>query len=474
MTCSLIAHDTPITQIQTTILDYIDGFYSYDELLWKRLEEKEDNTQDSRSCDEFVLLPERLLQLKDPFCKIHKRKLIKNGTNKKTIYTSDGKAIKGLRVQRYRCKRCGEYLPNYGEFIAPHHNYQYEVKQKARRFYHLGNCVRKVKNIFEINGLTVPSETSIRNWVDAATESIEQVIQEVKLPVSGYFGFDEIHIHKNGKKAYVFSLADSHDGFYINAEFSASRKKGAIMDFLARSKRKGKTKFRGMTMDGSNNYGGIFKSQRFHYIKVGRCEMHFKGTLNERIYMMAGLGRSFQKPLPEPYSSLKEDLFRVFDAPNYTEALFQLARTEARFYQKYSLKMDKLIDHTYKLLPNLLRHLKDRQIKNTNNATERMNKDLLQHPSLKHFMKTVKGVNRIVKGKVFLKNFWAFQYYIIRISSYIEHIEQLIAFGINDEDLKREKHSLKIHLAWVKKHYDHYKQIYLQYFKLGHEQFSVE
>jgi transposase-like protein len=474
MICSLVANSTPITAIQTTLMDFSSDPLSFDKMLQKRLEEKEDHPCPSKIRDEFVLRPGKIIQLKDPVCKRHKIRLTKNGKNKRKVYTAKGQRLTNLKIQRYRCKKCGEYKLDFGEFIPEYDNYQREVKKQARHYYHLGNCPHDIRRLFKINGLTVPCETSIRNWVDAASETIEQVIMETTLPVSGYFGFDEIHIRTNRRRAYVFSLVDSWDGFYINAQFSPNREKGSIMDFLACSKRKGKTKFRGMTMDGSHNYGGIFKSRRFSYIKVGRCEMHFKGTLNERIYQMAGLGRKFKHHLPEPFSSLKEGLFQIFDSVNYTEALFQLARVEGKFYKKFNHKIDKLINHTYKLLPNLLRHLTDTRLKNTNNATERMNKNLLRHPSLKHQMRSPKGVNRIVKGKVFLHNFWAFQNYIHRISEYIRENTHLIALNLDNDEIIRENRSLKLHLSWVKKYYSSYWNVYVQYFKLRHEQFNVE
>ncbi|MEJ2251544.1 MAG: hypothetical protein P8Y97_18050 [Candidatus Lokiarchaeota archaeon] len=470
----MVANPTPITAIQTTLTDFSSDLLSFDKMLQKKLEEKEDHIRSSKIRNEFVLKPGKVIQLKDPVCKRHKIRLTKNGKNKRKVYTAEGQKITNLRIQRYRCKKCGEYTLDFGDFIPEYDNYQQEVKKQARHYYHLGNCPHDIKKLFKINGLTVPCETSIRNWVDAASETIEKVIMETKLPVSGYFGFDEIHIRTNRQRAYVFSLVDSWDGFYINAEFSPNREKGSIMDFLACSKRKGKTKFKGMTMDGSNNYGGIFKSRRFNYIKVSRCEIHFKGTLNERIYRMAGLGRKFKRHLPEPFFSLKEGLFQIFDSPNYTEALFQLTRVEGRFYKKFNRKVDNLINHTYKLLPNLLRHFTDTRLKNTNNATERMNKVLLHHPSLKHQMRSPKGVNRIVKGKVFLHNFWAFQKYIHRISEHIIENTQLIALDLDKSDLIRENGNLKIHLSWVKKYYAHYKNTYSRYFKLHHEQFIVD
>jgi len=85
-----------------------------------------------------------------------------------------------------------------------------------------------------------------------AAEPIQDVVMNTKLPVSGYFGFDEIHTRTNGEKTYILSLVDLWDGFYVNAEFSPEGEAGAIKQFFSSSKRQGKIKFKGLVLDGLN------------------------------------------------------------------------------------------------------------------------------------------------------------------------------------------------------------------------------
>ncbi len=74
----------------------------------------------------------------------------------------------------------------------------------------------------------MPSESSIRNWVNLAAEHIQKVVMNTKLPVSGYFGFDEIHMRTDGERTYILSLVELWDDVYINAEFSQDRDTGTI------------------------------------------------------------------------------------------------------------------------------------------------------------------------------------------------------------------------------------------------------
>ena len=102
-------------------------------------------------------------------------------------------------------------------------------------------------------------------------------------------------------KAIHTSLSDfsmEQDDFYVNAEFSLNRDTGSIKQFYSSSKHQGKIKFKGLVLDGSNIYGGIFKSWRFSYMKVQRCQTHFKKNLNETIYEAAGLGMKVKEDLP--------------------------------------------------------------------------------------------------------------------------------------------------------------------------------
>ena len=465
---------TSIKAIHTALSDFSSEINSYCVLLERKLENNENNEKSSDCEDKFVLFPGRLIRLKNEVCKCHKIPLTKNGTNKRTIYTSEGKSYKKFILQRYRCKICGEYKPNYGDFIPDYANYQEEVKVKARHYFYLGNTPGEIRNLFRVNGTCVPSESSIRNWVKEAAEPIQDVVMNTKLPVSGYFGFDEIHTRTNGERTYILSLVDLWDDFYVNAEFSPERDTGTIKQFFSSSKRQGKIKFKGLVLDGSNTYGGIFKSWRFSYIKVQRCQTHFKKNLNEAIYEAAGLGMKVKEELPEPYNEIKKELFAVFNRSTLYRSVWQLLMAEIRFYGKVSEDVDKIIDHLYTLFPNLFKYKEDTRLHPTNNATERMNLDLERYPSLKSRMKTGEGVNLVVKGFVFLHNCEAFQKYILKIEAKILNLDQNIADFPEDEELISLKQGLKIHLSWVKKDYAKYKDIYLQFFKLKHEIFNVE
>ena len=465
---------TPITQIQTEISDFSEELKSFCELLDEKLEERKVQKKSNDSEDKFVLLPENLIQLQNPTCREHYIPLTKNGVNYRTIYTSDGRALKNVKIQRYECEKCGEYHPNYGDFIPKYANYQEEFKAKARHFYYLGNTPGQVLDIFRVIGLCVPSESSVRNWVKEAFEPIREVVMNTKLPVSGYFGYDEIHTNTNKERTYVFSLVDLWDDFYVNAQYSPDKEKGSIMDFYSKSKRGGKTKFKGLVLDGSNNYGSIFKSRRFIYIVVQRCQTHYKKNLNEAIYEAAGLGKKLKEDLPEPYNEIKKALFAVFNRSTLLRAEVQLVRAEVRFYGKISKDVDDIIDHLYALFPNLFKYLEDTRLKPTNNATERMNLDLERYPSLKNHMKTEEGVNIIVKGIVFLHNFEAFQKYIVKREAKILELDRNISIFPDDKELTLLKQGLKIHLSWVRKDFGKYKAVYLRYFKLSHQVFIVE
>jgi len=254
-----------IKAIHTDLCDFSPELESYCVLLEKKLENIQINKRSSVSEDEFVLFPGRLVRLRKEICKHHNIKLTKNGTNKRTVYTSDGRSFKNFKLQRYRCKKCGEYKPNYGKFIPEYANYQEEVKVKARHYFYLGNTPGQVRELFRVHGTCMPSESLIRNWVKEAAEPIRDVVMNTKLPVSGYFGFDEIHTRTNGERTYVLSLVDLWDDFYVNAEFSEGRDTGFIKQFFSSSKRQGKVKFKGLVLDGSNTYGWIFNYKKSFY-----------------------------------------------------------------------------------------------------------------------------------------------------------------------------------------------------------------
>ena len=474
MCISLKQNITPIAQIQTEISDFLDDLESFNTLLEEKLENQESSKKSDGSEDKFVLQQGNLVQLRNEICREHKISLTKNGTNNRTVYTSDGHIFKDFKVQRYRCKICGEYKPNYGDFIPKNANYQEEVKAKARQFLFLGNTPGDVVKIFQKNGRVVPSESSVRNWVKDASEEIHDVVKNVKLPTSGYFGYDEIFLRTNKKKAYALNMVDLENDFYVNAQFSQDRKNKSIIQSFRRAMRGGKMKMKGIAHDGAKNYGSIFKKRGFTHVHTQRCQPHYKKNLNEAIYETAGLGRQLKKDLPEPYNELKNALFAVFNRSTLARAERQLALAEWRFYGKISEKIDKIINDFYHLFPILFKHHVDRRLTRTNNATERMNLALEKYPSLKKHMKTGAGVDMILDGMVFLHNFEMFQAYILKTESKISELEQNIAAFPDDKELKSLKRGLKIHLSWVRKDFGKFKEVYLRYFKLNHEVFIVE
>jgi transposase-like protein len=442
------------------------------------LEEKLESIKNSKksedSRDEFILLPGNLVRLRNEKCREHDIPLTKNGTDNRTVYTSDGHVFKDFKIQRYRCKKCGEYKPNYGDFIPKNANYQEEIKAKARHFLYLGNTPGEVVKIFQKNGKVVPSESSVRNWVKEASEEIHHVVKNVKLPTSGYFGYDEIHLTTNGKRAYALNMVDLEHDFYVNAQYSPNRKNRSIIQFFRISMRGGKMKMKGIVFDGAKYYGSIFKKRGFTRVHTQHCQGHYKKNLNEAIYEAAGLGKQLKKDLPEPYNELKKVLFAVFNRSTLFRAEIQLAHAEVRFYGKISEDVNKIIDNLYHFFPILFRHHMDRRLTRTNNPTEQMNLALEKYPSLKTHMKTGAGVNIILDGEVFLHNFEMFQTYILKTESKILELERNIEAFPDDEELKSLKRGLKIHLSWVRKDFEKFKEVYLRYFKLSHEVFIVE
>jgi transposase-like protein len=474
MSISLKKNITPITQIQTHISDFLDNLKPFCNLLEEKLEDIKNSKKSEDSKDEFVLLPGNLVRLRNEKCRVHDIPLTKNGTDNRTVYTSEGHIFQDFKVQRYRCKKCGEYKPNYGDFIPKNANYQEEVKAKARHFLYLGNTPGEVVKIFQKNGRVVPSESSVRNWVKDASEEIHVVVKNVKLPTSGYFGYDEIFLRTNKKKAYALNMVDLENDFYVNAQFSQDRKNKSIIQSFRSAMRGGKMKLKGIVFDGAKNYGSLLKKRGFTHVHAQRCQPHYKKNLNEALYEAAGLGKQLKKDLPEPYGELKKALFAVFNRSTLARAERQLALAEWRFYGKISEKIDKIIDDFYQLFPVLFKHHVDRRLTRTNNATERMNLALEKYPSLKKHMKTGAGVDMILDGMVFLHNFEMFQAYILKTKSKISELEQNIAAFLDDKELKSLKRGLKIHLSWVRKDFGKFKEVYLRYFKLNHEVFIVE
>ena len=110
-------NSTPIKSIQTSICDFSWILKVYCYSLEKRLKNKKLTKEFHDLEDIFILNSQNLISLKDPICKKHLIGLSKNNLNKRKIFAADGWVLKNLKLQRYRCKKCGEYNLNYGNFF---------------------------------------------------------------------------------------------------------------------------------------------------------------------------------------------------------------------------------------------------------------------------------------------------------------------------------------------------------------------
>ncbi len=90
---------TPITQVQTHISDFLDDLEPYCNLLEVKLGDIKNNKKSDDFKDNFVLFLENLVRLRNEMCRKHDIRLTKNGTDNRTVYTSDWYVFKKFKIQ---------------------------------------------------------------------------------------------------------------------------------------------------------------------------------------------------------------------------------------------------------------------------------------------------------------------------------------------------------------------------------------
>jgi len=94
MSIGLKRNTTPMTQFQTHISDFSDGLEPYCNLLEEKLGDIKKNRKSDDSEDNFVLFLGNLVRLRNEMCRKHGIRLTKNGTDNRTVYTSEGHVFK--------------------------------------------------------------------------------------------------------------------------------------------------------------------------------------------------------------------------------------------------------------------------------------------------------------------------------------------------------------------------------------------
>jgi len=362
------------------------------------------------------LNPDYSISIRETHCLRCRKRLVKNGSNRRIVYLDKWNGKRIYRIRRKRCPRCGEIRPDYSKLVPKYCNYYKNYKSRARQHYMEGLMPPQIQRVFRIDfGITISKSTLVR-WINELEEPLRTTLRDTPVPSSGYWGYDEIHMKVAGKKRYTIDTVDLTTRFVPVARITQHMGRNIGREVLSEGRKRATLKIKGIVKDCSTNLGGLFKTQKYKNVKLQNCITHVKWIMSRHVRAYVGIPSGSPKPLPKEWNWLLQRLYNVIDSKNETDIYINLEILRYSINQLNQKRFKRLIKafrQLEKWIPKLLAHQRDSFLARTNNLLESFHKKYTYYPSFKKHMMTERGAQRILDYRVFKNNFERFPEYIL-------------------------------------------------------------
>lgn len=415
---------------------------------------------------------DRTVYIKETHCLTCGKRLLKNGTNPRTVIFDNGLGKQEFRLHRKRCKKCGEIKPDYSKLAPKYSNYHENYRRRARQHYMEGLTPSQIKRVFKIDfGIDI-SESTIVNWVNEAAEPLREMLEETPVPSSGYWGYDEIHMKIKGKKKYAINTVDVNTRFIPVARIKPKMGKKSGREVLVEGRKNRALKIEGLVKDCTTNLGALFRTRSFKHIKQQNCLTHVKWIITNHVKAFAGLSKQSRKPVPKEWHWLRDRFYKVLNSETDTEAYIWLEivrRTIERLKGEQIKELHTALKQLESWLPKIIAHQRNPNIPKTNNVTESFHKKYLYYRAFKKQMTTIQGAQRVLDYRVFGHNSKRFPEYIRQYETKRERWRILLRKTKGDAILRGQGNHFRSIFHKLDTWYGNYMEVWNEYFAIKKE-----
>lgn len=222
---------------------------------------KEVNSLSNREGYTLRMKRDETVYIKETHCLKCGSRLVKNGSNSRIAILDNGLGRHEFRIQRKRFSKCGEIKPDYSKLAPRYGIYHENYKRRARQHYMEGLMPSQIKRVFRIDFSIEISKSTIINWINDVTEPLRKTLQEIPVPSSGYWGYDEIHLRISTKKTYAIDTVDLNTHFVPIAKISENMGRNAGRKILMEGRRGKNLWINGLVKDCTTILGGLFRTR---------------------------------------------------------------------------------------------------------------------------------------------------------------------------------------------------------------------
>lgn len=326
-----------------------------------------------------------------PFCmNCLSRDFIKYGFTKRKLIFEEGGAT-GVRVQRYKCKKCGKtFQTDLSLIVKPNCNFTNNIREKTD--YLMGSYLTSLNNTSDI--------FKVFSGVDISHQTIQNfLISEEKTPIisknfhTGFYIFDVEHVKISGKWKYFFLIIDAVSSRIINYQLYDKENKKNLKDFLDESVPYHLRNT--ITTDLAPMYRPVIKELQFQNHQW--CNFHMYKEAYRRIYKYTKGLKNKKKLRKESKEEFKQ-ICEIFKETNYWKIKdhFSLLRYRKAEFNKIT---GKLIDWIASVYKNFILYNENNKIERTSNKIENCFQKIMPRFKKKIY-KTETGFLTRIKRKI--------------------------------------------------------------------------
>lgn len=417
----------------------------------------------------YELNPLNILEIKEKYCLTCGKRLYKNGYNKKHLNFNYGIGDIPISVHRKRCVSCGEISIDFNTAFKMDTHNQQNLKKRTRQLYSNGLRYKQIVNVLKICYNIKISKSQVYKWVTEIKEKLRKFLENVKIPSSGYIGYDEIYLKIKGEKRYLMTTIDLNTHFIPATMVVDNKDSSTAKKMLTNAKKSMDTKLLGIVKDCSPIFGGLFTMRGWNHIKLQDCTTHVKWIITKHVKAFAGLSEQSTKPLPKEWTRLLGRFYRVINSRHQASAyvnLEVLRYTVERFTGEKAKHLKIAFDFIESHFNNLQPWKSDYNLHYTNNLLEGSHKKFEYNPEFKTGMKEKSGAQFIADLTVFHHNLMLFSDYL----SELKQTREKVPFIEDQSDEKmifsRQKMQLTLAIRRITDLYEKYQLFWGEYFQI--------
>ncbi|KZX11048.1 hypothetical protein [Methanobrevibacter filiformis] len=303
--------------------------------------------------------------------------------------------LSGVYAKQYICPDCGATHVAKSEHVAKYHCYEVNITHSFALMEGIEhNSLRAIGELMKLLENTHPSHQTVKNHIREYAKKLKEEMNNLQF--SGDYGYDEQHVHINGKKYYILAIIDVTSKLLIAFDVVDKLSKLNIENFIDQATMNQPRN--SLTTDNKKVYRGICERLGFQH---NLCLFHYLKNLNETVDKLVK-----NKELKYKDACLINDhgteIQDMLQSKNYERAKKRLKQILNEI-DKFHPQLQKFLNNLEPVFYEVMGHLQNEKLASTNNAMENFFGANIPK-RMKRLYKSVEGLKDYLTIKTYIWN----------------------------------------------------------------------